>query len=164
MFQMHFVRPDLNQNFKEALVGVIVTNSWLFIEGLEFLQLQMANNLNFLMTLALKIDNARKFKENFVEVLGKEIDLGSSVNIFLSRSNLYSLLCPLSELGLVAYRQLNVICNLKDHQETPCIYACYFFRIPQTGGLERYRQITLSRPSTGARVRWLIIYLFSFII
>ena len=35
--QMHFVRPDLNQNFKEALVGVIVTNSWLFIEGLEFL-------------------------------------------------------------------------------------------------------------------------------
>ena len=108
---MHFVRPDLNQNFKEALVGVIVTNSWLFIEGLEFLQLQMANNLNFLMTLALKIDNARKFKENFVEVLGKEIDLGSSVNIFLSRSNLYSLLCPLSELGLVAYRQLNVICN-----------------------------------------------------
>ena len=110
---MHFVRPDLNQNFKEALVGVIVTNSWLFIEGLEFLQLQMANNLNFLMTLALKIDNARKFKENFVEVLGKEIDLGSSVNIFLSRSNLYSLLCPLSELGLVAYRQLKVICNLK---------------------------------------------------
>ena len=122
--QMHFVRPDLNQNFKEALVGVIVTNSWLFIEGLEFLQLQMAKNLNFLMSLALKIGNARKFNENFVEVLGKEIDLGSSVNIFLSRSNLYSLLCPLSEQGMV-----------------------------QTGGLERYRQLTVSRPSISARVK-----------
>ena len=122
--QMHFVRPDLNQNFKEALVGVIVTNSWLFIEGLEYLQLQMLSNLNFLMTMALKIDNARKFKENFIEVLGKEIDLGSSVNIFLARSNLYSLLCPESEKGMI-----------------------------NTGGVERYRQIDLSRPSTAARVK-----------
>ena len=123
--QMQFVRPDVNPNFKEALVGVIVTNSWLFIEGLEFLQLHMKNNLNFLMEMALKIDNARKFKESFVEVLGKEIDLGSSVRIFLSRSNLYSLLCALPE------------------RET----------VSPSAGLDRYRQISLSRPPMSTRVK-----------
>ena len=119
--QMRIIRPDVNPNFKEALIGGIVTNSWLFVESLDFLQAKTQNNFNFLMELTLKMENARKFGDNFVEILNKEIDLGSSVNIFISKSNLHSLLCPMAT--------------------------------QQTIGMERYRQVSLTRPATTHRVR-----------
>jgi hypothetical protein len=33
--QIHFLRPDVSPNFNEIVVGGIVTNTWLFIEGLD---------------------------------------------------------------------------------------------------------------------------------
>ena len=93
--QLIVVRPDVNPNFKEALVGGLLTNSWLLIESLDFLQAHQPDNLNFLLELALKVDNARKFGDNFVELLDKEIDLGSCVKVFVAKSNLHSLLCPI---------------------------------------------------------------------
>ena len=109
------VRPDVNANFKESLVGGIMTNSWIFVESLDHLQVHMPHNLNFLAELTLKIDHARKFGDNFVEVLGKEIEFGSrGVNIFISKSNLHTLLCDRlktgseSSNGLGRYRQVRL--------------------------------------------------------
>ena len=36
--QLRIVRPDVNANFKEALIGGLLTNSWLLIESLDFLE------------------------------------------------------------------------------------------------------------------------------
>ena len=58
-------------------------------------QAHQPDNLNFLLELAMKVDNARKFGDNFVELLDKEIDLGSCVKVFVAKSNLHSLLCPI---------------------------------------------------------------------
>jgi molybdate-binding protein len=34
--QIHFVRPDVvSSNFNDTIVGGIVTNTWLYIEGLD---------------------------------------------------------------------------------------------------------------------------------
>ena len=33
--QIQFVRPDVSPNFNEIVVGGIVTNTWLFIDGLD---------------------------------------------------------------------------------------------------------------------------------
>ena len=60
-----------------------------------FNQAHQPDNLNFLLALALKIDNARKFGDDFVEILDKEIDLGSCVKVFAAKSNLHSLLGPI---------------------------------------------------------------------
>ena len=117
------VRPDVNANFKESLVGGIMTNSWLFIESLDHLQLHMPHNLNFLVELTLKIDHARKFGDTFVELLDKEVDFGSSVNIFISKSNLHILLCP------------------------------FLIPLELDSSLERYRQLSIIRPSTTHRIR-----------
>jgi hypothetical protein len=80
----YFVSSGGQGNFKEALVGGVVTNTWIYIQADD----QTFEMLAFLRELSIKAEIAKKFDEHYLEILGEEIELGRNSNIFIARTSL----------------------------------------------------------------------------
>ena len=74
----------MQDNFKEALVGSVITNTWIYIQVDDL----SAANLPLLRRLLVQLEVARKFREDFLDVSGQEVPLGQNAHIFLARSTL----------------------------------------------------------------------------
>ena len=81
-----FVSSGVQDNFKEALVGSVITNTWIYVQVDDLSE----KNIPLLRRLLVQLEIARKFREDFLDVFGQEIPLGQNANIFLARSTLLS--------------------------------------------------------------------------
>ena len=79
-----FVSAGIQDNFGEALVGSVITNTWIYvsIDDLE------AHNRPLLRTFLMQLEIAKRFREDFLDLFGQEIALGGHTNVLISRTNL----------------------------------------------------------------------------
>ena len=79
-----FVSAGVQDNFGEALVGSVITNTWIYvsIDDLE------AHNRPLLRTFLMQLEIAKRFREDYLDLFGQEIALGGHTNVLISRTNL----------------------------------------------------------------------------
>ena len=81
-----FVSSGVQDNFKEALVGSVITNTWIYVQVDDLSQ----KNVPLLRRFLVQLEIARKFREDFLDVFGQEVPLGQNAHLFLARSTLLS--------------------------------------------------------------------------
>ena len=89
-----FYYASSEDNFIEALVGAIITNTWVYVQADE----KSEENLSFLKSLTVKLEIARKFNESYLSIKGQEIDLGKCSSLFIARSSLMTIGRPIENL------------------------------------------------------------------
>ena len=98
------------ENFNESMVGSVITNTWVYVQADD----QPKENLGFLKSLTVKLEIARKFNEQYLNIKGQEIDLGKCSSIFIARLSLLTMGRSLEELPATGMFQRFRIINL-DH-------------------------------------------------
>ncbi len=81
---MFFVSAGIQDNFGEALVGAVITNTWIYVSVDDIEE----GNRPLLRTLLMQLEVAMRFKQSFLEFLGQEIPLGNHTKVLLARTTL----------------------------------------------------------------------------